>query len=129
MVSEEFITKFDPSNLRNHQQPRNERNLQPGRSNRNNFVLKIQVVISEAKQMKNTGNLDEDIKVFKSALLAYNKDRSVSIYLSPQYSHYADIVKEIVTNGVGGTKGYFYAIQEKNDLKINHKRIQVSEMW
>ena len=79
--------------------------------------------------MKNSGNLDKDICAFKGPILVYNRDRSICSYISSDNTYYTNIVREIISKGVGGLKGYFNAIRENDCLKINYKRIQVPETW
>ena len=83
----------------------------------------------ELSQKKDTGNLEEDTKEFKSPLLIYNRDRTICFFMSKDCPIYKNIIKEIIKNGVGGAKGYFNSIKEGDSIKINCKRIQIPQKW
>jgi len=78
---------------------------------------------------RSSGDLNKDIRNFQHPLLLYNQDRRLCYTMSKDCPLYSNIVKEIIKNGVGGEKGYFSAIKEDNDLKINYARIQNPEPW
>ena len=100
------------------------------------FIVKIQVVSSDYfHRRKHTGNLDEDIKDFRSPVLVYNRDRRFAFNLSRRCPQYNDIVKLIVSEGYGNEhmkhkmKGYFNAMTEGDVFKINTKHILPPQAW
>ena len=104
---------------------------QPAKPTKRQAVVKIQIPIcsNDPKGKQHTARSVKDPENYETPFLVYDKDRSVCFYVSKDCPHYKGIVQEVITNGVGGVKGYFNAILKENCFRVNYKRIQIPEPW
>ena len=88
------ITNSDPKHIPNYI-ARGTRSLVSVSTKKCRYqhIVKIQVSTEELSQKKDTGNLEEDTKEFKSPLLIYNRDRTICFFMSKDCPIYKSIIK------------------------------------
>ena len=132
-ISQQYITKQGHSAIINYISKQSTMHdlSQPAKPTKTQAVVKIQIPIcsNDPKGKQHTARSVKDPENYETPFLVYDKDRSVCFYVSKDCPHYKGIVQEVITNGVGGVKGYFNAILKENCFSVNYKRIQIPEPW
>merc|ERR1712179_371923 len=94
------------------------------------FLVKIQIPIgSKNEKMSKLMDDDKDPLKAKGKCMVYNEDRSLHGWTKREDPLTKELFNVIMEKGVGGLKGYFYAIKEDNKIKINTVDIQPPENW
>ena len=101
---------------------------QPREPHRNNFVVKIQLPLSDTstkKWQKAIGGAENTMN-----LTLYDEKKSIYGYIAKVDLCYKSLVEKIKTEGVFGEKGFFYAIVETDkQLKINIENMLPPRTW